>query len=401
MATVAVLLDLEEGHSLPNFGLLRLLKTRGHRVCCLGLREVEEMVRRQGFEFIPVLEEILPQGSVSGRDWIEVRSLYFGPLVRGKVLDSIVESLRPDVLILHSHYYAEGVAIHYRYRLPVVFVVASFRVTDRRRACEFKISETLLNLETGVVEFIELLARAGIRIRKFDDAARLVLQFPELVLIPEAFDLPGRALDPGVTYIGAGVDADRQEEPLAWAGQDSTRPLIYCALGSQNHRVREISARFFRAVLEVAAKRPDWDFAIAIGRSFNVEEFSNGPPNASVTQWAPQLRMLARARVMVNHGGWGTVKECVLMGVPMACFPLLLERDHVACAERVVYHGLGLSGKISEATAPQIESSIERLIADGSFHANVSEMREKFKRQDRLVLGAEIVEQAISGSQPR
>src|SRR5262245_14557921 len=102
MLTIAVLIDWEEGHLLPSFWLSRGMKDYGHKVCYLGYSSSEGLVRRQGFEFISVDKKIDN----------------FGPLVRGEVLDEIIATLRPDIMLVHSLYYIAGLTIHYLYRLP-------------------------------------------------------------------------------------------------------------------------------------------------------------------------------------------------------------------------------------------------------------------------------------------
>jgi zeaxanthin glucosyltransferase len=64
MATIAFVLDHEEGHLIPTFKLARQLAARGHAVRYLGLLDSGDFVRRQGFDFVPILERALPAGTV-------------------------------------------------------------------------------------------------------------------------------------------------------------------------------------------------------------------------------------------------------------------------------------------------------------------------------------------------
>lgn len=63
-ATIAFLIEHEEGHLNPTFRLARRLAARGHRVVYLGLADGAGFVRAQGFEFIPILEEVFPRGTM-------------------------------------------------------------------------------------------------------------------------------------------------------------------------------------------------------------------------------------------------------------------------------------------------------------------------------------------------
>src|SRR5262245_46447347 len=139
MSTIAVLIDPEEGHMLPSFWLSRHLKDFGHRICYLGLPSVEGLVRNQGFEFIQIPSESLPKEFYS----------YFGPLVRGEVLDEVIDVLRPDAALILSLYYTAGLAIHYRYRLPVVFFTPQLKKGNRIIECE-SVEHDLLNVKSGL-----------------------------------------------------------------------------------------------------------------------------------------------------------------------------------------------------------------------------------------------------------
>jgi UDP:flavonoid glycosyltransferase YjiC (YdhE family) len=86
------------------------------------------------------------------------------------------------------------------------------------------------------------------------------------------------------------------------------------------------------------------------------------------------------------------------MGVPMLVFPLMPGRDMVPCAERVVFHGLGLRGQIEQVSDSELDSMIEQLLNDSSFKQRVNRMRELFKQQDRLDRGVQVVEDLIANA---
>jgi MGT family glycosyltransferase len=401
MSNISVFLDLEEGHSLPIYKLLRRLKDREHGVCCHGLGHIGDSVRRQGFEFIPIIDDVLPRGNgqrerllaTYARDGI--RDLYFESLVRGKVLDRLMAELKPDLGIFICHYYLEALAVHFRYQLPIVFFVPIFRAGNRAQASE-AIVEALLKIKSGAAELLELITKAGVSIRNLNDVSQLVLQMPELMVLPEAFDLPDRTADRGMYYLGAGVDVERAEEPFDWRGINSEQPLIYCSLGSQNHITSETSRRFLQVAIDTAATLPGLQFIISIGKHFSTTDFRAVPGNVRLSRWVPQLEVLARADLMINHGGFGAIKECVLMGTPMLVFPLRPERDHGECAKRVVYHQLGLEGNVRDISTLELAAMIKQVIEDQSFKQRVALMREKFIEQDRVDIGVKVIEDLLT-----
>lgn len=77
---------------------------------------------------------------------------------------------------------------------------------------------------------------------------------------------------------------------------------------------------------------------------------------------APQLALLRRAHLMVNHGGLQSVKEGLLPGVPMLCVPQAY--DQPGNGARVAFHGIGRVLRPEEATRARARALLEEL--DGS-----------------------------------
>jgi MGT family glycosyltransferase len=403
MSTILTFLDLDEGHSFPIFRLLKQIKAKGHRVVCLGLSHIGDWVRSHDFEFRAIIDDVLPAGFCTSERFQTIyvrdglRELYLGPLARGQVLDSLIAELKPDAAIFLCNYYIESLVVSYRYGLPVVLFVPSCRTVSRQQACE-AIVDTLFNLKSGAFEMIELLTASKARFKSLQELSHLLLEMPELMSFPESFDLPGCAASPGVYYLGDGVDLERTEDPFPWNEFNPEQPLIYCALGSQNHLVPETSCKFFQKVILTATAHPERQYIISIGKMIQASDFEAVPANVKLIPWVPQLEVLSRASLMINHGGFGTVKECVLMGVPMLVFPLMPGRDMDPCAERVVFHGLGLRGQIEQVSDSELDSMIEQLLNDSSFKQRVNRMRELFKQQDRLDRGVQVVEDLIANA---
>jgi MGT family glycosyltransferase len=400
MATVAILIDAEQGHILPSFWLSHRLITHHHKVYYLGPPAAGSLVRKQGYEFIPIMSDprvntprqITP--GLMNNDYPERENIYFSSLVSGELLDRVIADLKPQVALVLSLFYFGGLFIRYRYRLPVIYFKPFLSRYSRMQERE-ELVGSLLNLRSGVPELVELLTEAKVEVRNFSDIAELVFRLPELVMVPRAFELPEVVTEPWVHYVGAGVDLKRNEEPFSWEWMDPHRPLIYCSRGSQAHLQKEPSRRCFQAVIDAAADRPDWQFIIAVGKAFEIEEFGVTPSNVVLRQWVPQLEILSRASVMIHHGGLGTIKECILTGTPMVAVPEPDCRDQLPCSERVVYHGLGVKSDTDRISSPELICLIDQIIGDRSFKERVNLMREKFMQEDRSDLAVKIIESQL------
>jgi UDP:flavonoid glycosyltransferase YjiC (YdhE family) len=285
MATIAFLIEHEEGHLNPTFRLARRLAAREHRVVYLGLADGGDFVRAQGFEFFPILEDVFPRGT------------------------------------LHT--------------------------------------------------------------------------LRELILCPADFELPGKSWEsePEVYYVEPTVDLERRAEgAFPWEELDPARRLVYVSLGSQSHRAgAERVKAFLHAAAAGFAERPDWQVVISTGGLLEPGEIATSS-GGIVTGWAPQLDLLDRAAVMVTHGGMGTVKECIVRGVPMVVFPI--DHDQPDNARRVVHHNLGVSGDLRSATAGEIVALVEQ--ADRpAVRESMAKMRQRFLDVEGSGIGVRRIEELL------
>jgi len=406
MAVIVILVGYEKGHVLPTFCMAKKLLARGHRVCYFGLAEIEAQVRKQGFEFRRIMDDLLPPDfmtrlrGLSAGEAIQQRKLiegrYLGSLMRGEALDGLMRELKPDVVLTSRHHYFVTVVTRYRYNVPIVLLNTSIMGVPRARACQ-SVVDYLIGVP-GATSLVDLLKSAGVEFKNFADIAALILQIPELVLYPSAFELPDVGPNPLTFYVGHEVDLDRIEDPFDWSQLYPDRPLIYCSLGSQQDIKGEVSRRFIRTVIDAAVRRPNWQFVVSLGARLNAKEFGPAPPHVILGDWAPQLQMLSRANVMITHAGIGTVKECILNGVPMLALPLM--RDQFDCADRIVHHGLGVRGDVERIGPEELISALDQLIANESFRERVRVMRDEFERAEALNLSITIIEEVISGCLP-
>jgi len=396
-ATVALFCDFEEGHLLISCKLAKELRERGHRVVYLAPASAEPTVRRQGFELVPIFQQLLDGVERSSQVQKAASAQWFGQLVRGEALDEVMASLRPDLVLMLSIYYPEALAVQLRYRVPIVLWAPFCRPSQMTRAAlvESWISNRLMDLKASDLEAtMKAVTAAGYRFGSFRDLAALVLKMPELVVMPRAIELP-EVHDANTFYVGTGIDPVRVEEPFPWSEIAGGRYLIYASMGSQGEIVPDDTRRFFQAVLGVAAAHPEWQILLSVGRAFDPAELAPLPANLHASRWMPQLDVLRHVDLMVTHGGAGTVKEAILLGVPLVVLPLM--RDQFEMAKRIVHHRLGVAGKLAEVTAETLGGLIGEAAGDGELKGRVATMQQLFRAEDESSLAVDIVEAVLGG----
>jgi UDP:flavonoid glycosyltransferase YjiC (YdhE family) len=109
--------------------------------------------------------------------------------------------------------------------------------------------------------------------------------------------------------------------------------------------------------------------------------------------------------VAVTHAGLGTVKECIVSGVPVVVFPFLPEDQpessrRVALqgleinANRVVHHGLGIQGDLRSFSAATIASLVEEA-GRPEVRTRVESMRRRFLDAERAGIGIDLIEERL------
>jgi zeaxanthin glucosyltransferase len=392
MARIALLQDAEEGHLLPAVSLARALRASGHEVWIWSLPAAQSQVASCDVPFVPVFADRLPAGT--RRLESAMHSAVMGAILRDGALDETIRVLRPDVVVVLSLLWIEALAIRYRYDVPVVLCSGSLWAETRRESFR-KALGLLLHLTDGLQELIEQLRARGITLRRLDEIVDVVLRMPELVLVPPEFGSRAPSPDDPLMYFtGACVERRGPPSPFAWDRIDARLPLVFCSLGGQTDVMRDLSRTFFTTVIESGAARPDVQFVLATGERFTLDVSDRFArlDNVYITGWAPQIEILDRARVMITHGGMGTVKDCIVAAVPMLVCPV--GRDQFNVADHVVSHGLGLREDVRAVTPAGISSAVDRLLSEPAFADNARRMSGIF-RASTLDTAVGVIERTI------
>jgi zeaxanthin glucosyltransferase len=425
MSTIAVWMLHQEGHLFPTFRLASALRARGHRVLYVTLLDHEELVVQNGFEHVPILEELYPRGELArergfspaaleARACEEIAHVY-GDFVDG-VVDALLRRVSPDLLLCDMlNNEAAMAALHWK--IPFLRLCTSLPQTPAPGVPPLTSGLPFDDSPAGVAaaarvwaaqdgrygaELDRMLARLqeGVR-RRYGLAAELfdaratfadhMVGCPQLVLCAPALDYP-RPPEPWLHH-GESLWLERREPAFAWEALDPDRPLVYCSLGSQAHRVAE-SRRFIAELLTVAGRAPAWQFVIATGGGLSAADFAAIPDNAVLVPFAPQLALLERSRLAITHGGLGALKECMYLGVPVLVFPGAF--DQPGNAARIAYHGLGRVGDLGTATADEILAMARSVLDDADIARRIEAVRRSFVALEESQPGLALAERLLA-----
>ena len=149
------------------------------------------------------------------------------------------------------------------------------------------------------------------------------------------------------------------------------RPLVWLTLGTVNPAF-EAAGGTWEAALAALGGLPV-DVVASVGRG---GARPAAPPNVRVVDWVPAEEVLARAALVVCHGGSGTTQAALAAGVPLVVVPMLA--DQPANAAMVQRLGAGLTvapdsgpalGGLKADDVPRLRVAVERVLGDPAFAA--------------------------------
>jgi zeaxanthin glucosyltransferase len=368
MARIAILVDGELAHVHPTLLFAKHLVDRGHTVCYLGLGPIKKLVISRGFRFIRIFQEVLTEEMTTAPDGAAV-SLLFQSIARGGTLREALDLIKPDVIITLSIFSLIAILIQIAINIPAVLLRTHCTLLPRPQDTRRIVVSSLLQCCGSIGSIGRLFEAAGVTIKEVADLEGLILGLPELILLPREFVLSEQSDgEDGTIYVGAGIQVE-YTPTFPWEKLNINGTLIYCSLGSRPDLELDTSRLFFEIVINVITQHPEFYLVLSTG--------GNSVP--------------------ITHGGLGTIKECILLGVPMVVCPVM--RDQFSGAERISQLGLGVRGEIRSLSGEELLRLIRTVIDNKEhFKDKLSIMQNIFSRSE-LKQGVQIIEQIATGGQ--
>jgi UDP:flavonoid glycosyltransferase YjiC (YdhE family) len=384
MADILFMMWPEPGHLNPTFRIAKTLKSHGHRMLYAQLYDFEDYIRAQGFEFVPFFGDLVPKGYQTRRNYsvsihgdltelcdrLAAKQHKSTIKFMKEVVESIFERVKPHMVLIDTYN-------------------AKFLMPD------------------GPAGDLPCILLNPIIIEPYrNQSSSFLTSLTTLILCPREFELPQLEWPANLIHVEASCDMERKVKPgFPWDRIDESKKLLYCSLGTQGHwqydgadyeAKQQSGLRFLQAVVTAMGSREDWQLVMVVGHHISPNALHSVPPNAVLVDEAPQSQLLKRASLAITHGGLNTVKDCILLGVPMLVFPIW--GDQFGTALRVAFHGLGLTTELRTATAESISSMITTVENDPGLKSRVEAMRQVFLQRENENRAAKIIEKQLAES---
>jgi len=310
------------GHFHPLVPTARALQQRGHDVAFAASPSFAPAIETAGFEAHP-----------AGPAWIEnladpvmqqiLAGEFFVDLIRMGMVEGIIRAAKATAAetIVHGSGELGGLVAGAILDLPVASAspaAAKFYEPMIRPAVARAAAEHGLDGDVVTAPEFEIL-----RI----DRTPPSLETPGYVSPSNAINVRPEPYDGG-------------GELPAWFDDLGGRPLVYVTLGTAMNG----NIPLFRLIADALADQP-YDVVIALGHGIPLDALGDVAQNIRVGGYLPQNRILERASVVVNHGGYNTVSAALGAGLPLFLLPMGADQPYNT--ERSITAGAAL-GVIQE-----------------------------------------------------
>jgi UDP:flavonoid glycosyltransferase YjiC (YdhE family) len=205
-----------------------------------------------------------------------------------------------------------------------------------------------------------------------DPGLEMLRRYLVLVPFPPSLRDPGCPLPPTAHQLRhVSSDLPLDERAFPWLAALSDIETVYVTLGTI---FNQESGDLFERIVEGVRDLPV-NLVATVGRALDPEVLGPQPPNVHVERYIPQGQLLPNCRLVVSHGGSGSVIGALAHGLPMVVIPIGADQPRNAqrCNDlRVarVLHAL-------EATPERVRAAASDVLADPTYRLNAEQIRDE------------------------
>lgn len=374
------------GHVGPSLAIAKHLIAEGHYVGYCSGEPVRKMIAKAGVqEFYPRprYQDMIMDKNTLVRRWLE----YWFKLSKVYTVEAIqdcfhelfhaVETFKPDIMYVDTYDFLAA-AVADKYHLPYAHGSAAPIAYLEKGIPLFGNGWNINTPRWNMVKMVLLLlVAAPFMLNGYLNQRKAIQSIdpqwkttnysgvsPYLFLFysTDKVEYPRKTFIPTVFYVGPSILEPEDEElpDFPWERLDDKRPLVYIATGTMfSDHYQDFYTNVISALRENTFPMPV-QVVMAIGKGQSMEKFGGIPSNFVVVPFAPQIKLIERASVVITHGGVNSVNETFTYGKPM----LLVHwgGDRMEFAQRVAYQGAGISLDVDKATPRRIKKAVLELL---------------------------------------
>lgn len=414
-AKILICLNPFISHFLPMIPFMKRLKEKKHTLLLMGDISLKGAVEAEGFDFTPILSfsNDIIEDMQKKKKFSEMKELYLK--LHQEVHDKLLE-FEPKYILMgisRFHLYLKpalesnasiylfslccGIPFFNRYSPPITTDYIPKRgfwgQIQNLKLWVARLKRKGLNVSVFKERCLypwncmrKMCKKKGIKQRFGIDG--FFPNFPILILGTCFLEFDERE---NLNFLGVDIRTDSESyEPIS---KSKDEKLIYCSFGTMNHRYKNINEFVFQ-LIEVLREEPRWKLIVSLGSSIDISSITL-PSNITVYKFAPQISILKQVDMVITHGGYGTVKESVNLGVPMLVLPCIY--DQRGNAARVHYYQIGIrdfmlqiprkrgkEGQSKSINKEHIKEKMNEILYNPIYKNNIDKLKENIYRQNEL-----------------
>jgi UDP:flavonoid glycosyltransferase YjiC (YdhE family) len=116
---------------------------------------------------------------------------------------------------------------------------------------------------------------------------------------------------------------------------------------------------------------------VAIGPDQDPARFEKVPPDVRLEHYVPQPSLLPHCDVFITHGGFNSVKESLISGVPMVVIPITADQPY--CAERCASLGMAQVIPPDQRNPNAVRQATLEVLGDPGYRARAAGFQEQMR----------------------
>lgn len=362
------------GHISPTLSIGASLIARGHEVKWLGITPLADKHIPTGGEFIYPAAELEPHLDEINRilkrqddgpacSGPEVMKLAleetYVPFARIMMpgLSNFVDAWKPDVIINDCITFAGALCAHIKGIPSVTTTPVPPDVMGDTANSAPKIFEWQQNLVKGLQQ------EFGV----YGDEIVIHSHKLNMVFTSQAFAGFDEVL-PHMKFVGP-VKGRPNNAAFDWERlAKATTPKVFVSLGTL---LVDIRKEFFQKLITAFADQP-----VTIVAATNPDIFEVWPDNFIVNGFVPQTELMPHMDAVICHGGFNTVNDTFINGLPMLITPIAY--DHFHTAKLIENSGAGVSIRYKRLRIADLRDTVFELLQNPKYREAAIKVNETF-----------------------
>jgi MGT family glycosyltransferase len=362
------------GHISPTLSIGASLIARGHEVKWLGITPLADKHIPTGGEFIyPAAELEQHQDEInrilkrqddgpacSGPEVMKLAlEETYVPFARIMMpgLSNFVDAWKPDVIINDCITFAGALCAHIKGIPSVTTTPVPPDVMGDTANSAPKIFEWQQNLVKGLQQ------EFGV----YGDEIMIHSHKLNMVFTSQAF-AGFDVAEPHMKFVGP-VKGRPNNAAFDWERlAKATTPKVFVSLGTL---LVDIRKEFFQKLITAFADQP-----VTIVAATNPDIFEVWPDNFIVNGFVPQTELMPHMDAVICHGGFNTVNDTFINGLPMLITPIAY--DHFHTAKLIENSGAGVSIRYKRLRITDLRDTVFELLQNPKYREAAVRVNETF-----------------------